>query len=91
MLVNRWTFQIKPGRMDEAIEVINILREDFVRVYQAGIGKTDQLCVELEFENYTAYEAFWQGWSERPEVKNFLEAWPTLLQTSAIQETWHLV
>ncbi len=66
MIVNRRTWLVKRGCMEEAIAVTeaNMERITFPhasRGYASNIGPTSRVVLEAEFENLAEYEAFWAG------------------------------
>ena len=99
MIVNRRTFTVKPGRMQEAVE--SVVKETAaekerggysgtVRIYTSSIGQFDQLAVEWEYESLAEYEKAWAEWGARPTTAEFMEKWIELVKAGGINEIWDL-
>jgi hypothetical protein len=94
MIVERWTFQIKPGRVDEAVALLLNLREqspDKERIYvlQSRFGAANRVLWAYTFDNLAQHE---QVWNERAKQDNqaFLEKWNALREGESQREIWDL-
>ena len=94
MIVQRWMFNVKQGRMEEAVAVILVEIEKScppnTRVFTSHIGHRDVLDVDFEFESLAELEKFWAEWQARPETPAFGGKWDDLTERGATNETWHL-
>lgn len=96
MIVNRRTFTVKWGRMEEVVALIKaeIKRVDFPhawRIYTPGIGAFSVLAIEGEYENLEEYERFWAEYSSSPEGVEANEKLATMLVEGGANEIWTLV
>jgi hypothetical protein len=100
MIVNRRTFSVKQGRMEEATELVaKEIAADKVRggyssatrVYTSSIGSFNQLSVEWEYESLAAYERMWDEWFARPTTPAFMEKWMDATTGEGTNEIWDLV
>ena len=97
MIVDRRTYNIKLGHMQEAIELlkfeINAVIEQGIslpyRIHISRFGRFDQLATEYEFENLAAQEKFWTEW--QPKNPEFIDKWFGLMQGEIQLEIWDLV
>ena len=92
MILDRKTFKIKKGRMEEAValtktEIERINRTDTVRVSRSATGRGDVLATEWEFENVTEHAEFWAEYFHTPEAAVFLKKW-NKLNKSWTQHLW---
>ena len=76
MLVNRRTWVVKRGRMQEALELFKaegkrIDSPQVRRLYAPVIGGFDLLALESEYESLEAYEKWSAGYSASPEAAAF--------------------
>jgi hypothetical protein len=96
MIVNRRTFAMKRGCMEE---VVALVKADWERnswpharrLYTPNIAPFGVMVVELEFENLAEYEKSWAEWFASPEGVAFMEKWVTLTRSSGTNEIWNLV
>lgn len=96
MLVHRQTFIVKPGKWEEAIKVLKTGADHLdnrppFRVYGSYIGNNDTIVLELEFENMTEYERFWNAWFAAPESAAVGEKWNQLHLPGGTNEVWQLL
>jgi hypothetical protein len=93
VLINRRTFIVKRGHLDEAIamtlaEVKRSGRR--ARVYAPEVAPFDLMAMEVEFENFTDYEQFWSAWGAQAETEAFWEKWVASTETGGTNEIWRL-
>ena len=80
MIVNRRTFKVKKGRMQEAATLLRT-GGDYMdnippyRIYTSSIGTFNLLVLEQEFENLAAYEKFWNAHNTAPETPALMGLW----------------
>ena len=93
MLVNRWTYTVKEGRMADVVELHKAEREQIdvpVRIYTPSIGSNyNVLIIELEFESLGHFEKFWVDWAAL-RAAEVGEKMATLVEPDAKQEIWTL-
>ena len=95
MIVNRRTFNVRPGRMEEAVELAAKELErggnfGAVRIYTISIGRFDQMAIEWEFQNLAEYEKGWAEWIARPTSADFLDKLNELIKSGGTNEIWNL-
>ena len=93
MIVNRRTFVVKRGRMQDVVELLREGGPDFPhphprRFYTPRIAPFDVLAIEIEFENLKDYEEYWTKWGTRPETAEFMDKWFELTQNGGTNEIW---
>lgn len=94
MLVNRRTFVVKRGYMNEAVALQVAERErtgTAYRIYMSSIGPFDVIALEFEGENLEEYERVWAEYFASPEAAQFLEKWYEVTETGGTNEIWELV
>ena len=95
MIVGRLTFNIKPGRMDEALALFKAEVERYpgpgaTRVYGPSTSPFDVLAIENEFESYAQLEAFFAERSADPGTADFYKQWGELRAGGGTSEVWTL-
>lgn len=99
MIVNRRTFNVKQGRMEELVALvlgeIAAVSEDgsytgATRVYTSNIGTFNQMAVEWEYEDLAAYERGWAEWQARPTTAAFMQKFIDLTKGGGTNEIWTL-
>jgi hypothetical protein len=99
MLVNRRTFNIKQGRMDEAAALLKMEVDSFAgytgayRIYISGLIYTapvDVLVMELEYKDYEEYQRGWKDWGDAQNTAKFMEKWYEVTEAGGTNETWEL-
>ena len=100
MIVNRRTFNVKSGHMQDAAQWIQSqiaagqARGGFpgqTRVYVSSIGRFGQVAFEAEFESLAEYEAFWATWRALPTTAEVMKEWRTLTKPDGTNEIWDLI
>ena len=96
MIVERLTYHLKPGHVQEALELLKGVRAklenpDVMRIYAPNIGPPSTLIVvDIEFEDMATRETVWKEWFAKPEAAEFMEKWPSLIESTTI-EIWSLI
>ena len=94
MIVQRGTFRIKTGHMDEAAALVLAEGKSHppkhFRVYTSHTGPVNTLAMEWEFENLAEYEQYWAESDAKPETAAFLEKWNELREPVGATEIWEL-
>jgi len=94
MLVNRRTFVVKRGRLEEAVALFMAEGERIGitgRIYVPETGSFDTIAMEREFESLEEYERLWSEYFASPEAAQFQEKWYDLTETGGTNEIWRLV
>ena len=95
MLVDRRTFYIQAGHIEETVQLllaeIKRVGHPTVRCYLSRTGRFNTLAVEHEFESLAAYENFWEAWSASPEGQAVLAKWEPLNEPGGTSELWTLL
>ena len=96
MIVNRRTFNVKKGRIREAVELLKTPL-DFLdskpltmRIYISNIGTFDQVAFEQEFENLTEYEKSVSAFAAAPGTPALMEKWLDVTLEGGTNEIWIL-
>ena len=95
MIVNRRTFNVKPGQMDEIMALVRAETErigmpPITRAYRPYIGPFDLLAVEWEFESLAQCDEFWTEWFAAPEADAFMSKFNELIAGGGTNEIWQL-
>ena len=91
-LVNRREFQVVPGGMDGVAGLIIAGRERMpINVYFSDKGLTNRVAMEMEFENFTAYDAAWATVGEKYFTPEFWAKWNSLTLPGGVNEIWELL
>ena len=97
MIVNRRTFVVKRGRIDQFLALAREAREQSsssaraFRVYAPDIGSLDKVALEWEYESLEEYEKDWAEWATTPETAALQETVYDLTETGGTNEIWRLV
>jgi len=94
MIVNRRTFVVKRGHMDDIVALIQveIKRTNSVpRLYVAETGAFDTIAMEWELENMAEYEKQWAEYFASPDTNKFMEKWYEFTEIGGTNEIWNLV
>lgn len=99
MVINRRTFIIKPGRMEEAVKLIKDTGEGnatapnrgLMRLSDAIFGPFGVLSMEVEFENLDEYQKYWDYLFGLPQMDKFFETWNVITDAGGTNELWELL
>jgi hypothetical protein len=97
MIVNRRTFIVKAGYMDQLLALMKAAKEQFStsahawRSYAPEIGPIDVVAFEWEYGSLEEYEKDWAEWGATPESAAFMEKWNQLTESGGSNEIWRLV
>ena len=96
MLVQRLTFQLKPGDQEKAVEMLKeaqtMLKPPHgVGIYTPNIGPFNTLIYDILFENFAELDEFWAKWWALPETPAFMERWNALNDVSGYSEVWNVI
>jgi hypothetical protein len=95
MIVNRRTFLVKQGCMDDLVALMKAEAERIniavpFRIYTPYIAPFDFVAAEWEFGSLADYNKFWTEWFARPETAEFMEKWNKLTERGGTNEIWDL-
>ena len=80
MIVERFLFTVKPGKVQEAIELLSAYNwHRPYRLYSSRFGAMYQLSSDIQFENMADNEQYWNKLESEPEFKEFFEKWTSLI------------
>jgi hypothetical protein len=93
MIVNRRTFIVRRGCLQELTELIQEQRDKSnapgtVRAYVPEVAPFDTIVIDFEFEDWAHYHQAWGEWSPG---EAFWEKWYALTGNGGTNEVWRLV
>lgn len=100
MFVDRRTFRIKAGRMQEMIALAEAQREPFLqgrggagglRYLVNKVATFDTFVFESEWNSLAEWEAYWEEWRSRPESAEFGRKLAELLESGGEHQFWTIV
>ena len=96
MFLNRRTWVVKRGHMQEALELFKAEGKRIdspipMRLYAPNIGSFDLLALESEYESLEAYEKNMAEYFASPEGTAFQEKLYELTEVGGADEFWVLV
>ncbi len=96
MYVNRRTYVVKKGRMDEVIARLSAGRNGVapprsLRIYACEVGAVDTVAFEAEFESPQEFESFFSGLPDLPELAEAQAKLSGLTVPGGVNEVWRLV
>ena len=93
MVVGRWEFHVKPGRLRDFSKLLKATfgsSERTVRVYRWRTGQRDTAAMEIEFESLAAFEKRSADFAARPEAAQFSEKAQQLMEGGGTFAFWEL-
>ena len=96
MIVDRRTFQVKQGCMEEVVKLTkagiegNEVYTQAYRIYTPEVAQFDLVVIEWEYEDFQEMEAAWAAWAAKPETADFWEKWVELTAPGGRREIWEL-
>lgn len=100
MIINRRTFNVKPGCMEAAIKCLKDAETDFasnskskpihLKLTTAIFGPFDLLATEAEFEDQDQYKIYTDELFSHPVMERFFETWFTLIVSGGTNEIWEI-
>ena len=97
MIVERYTWEAKPGRRDDAIEWCKKLaaREEnaglTIRIYATQFGVWNKVSMEVEYETEEARKAYWAGVEWTEELGEFVKTHHDMIGFGQTRELLRLV
>lgn len=93
MIVQRQQFRVKPGYVEEAIEILQDMWElvDPIphRIYRGITGPYDTFYQELEFESFEQRDQWWLNTGDK--IAPLMDRWRALAETGGSGELLRLV
>lgn len=91
-VVNRRTFIIKRGHLQEAVELLKREASDEIvhRIYVSHYGPFDNVVLDVEFNSVTEMEQIWTNWFASESAQAFGERWAAITETGGSNEVWFL-
>ena len=97
MVVERWTFPVKPGRGEEVVKILAEelewhpdIKGQHYRVYRPMFGPQDVVVVEWEFHDLRQQEAAWATWRGKRGTPGYFDRWYALTERGGQREVWVL-
>ena len=95
MLVERFTWHVKPGCVDEFTKLLDAERQRYdkitARIYTSYIGPNNTVMWEGEFEDEKERQAFWDEWLQQPESQVLMGKMTAFERGGGSHELWNLV
>jgi hypothetical protein len=95
MIVERFTWTVKPGYMDKFIELLkaeSVKPPQFKwRIYISNISENDTVAEEFEYENLAELEKSWDEWFAKPETAEFLKKFDECREPGGENTIWNLI
>ena len=97
MIVNRRTFVVKRGHMDQLLVLIREAEQQSnssahaFRAYIPETGFLDSVAFEWEYESLEEYERDWAEWAATPEGVAVQETLYDVTETGGTNEVWRWV
>ena len=90
MIVERWTWKVKPGCQDEMIKLLKALIEETgltPRVWTFRFGPGDIVGSDIEFETEEDRQKWWREVdASKPKAAEFAKKHHDLIRASALRE-----
>ena len=83
MIIERWEHRIKPGRLEEAINLLYSV--DWGRPFkllESEVGLLYRLSADVEWGSMAEMESGWNEIGSNTEYENFLQKWRPLVVSS---------
>ena len=95
MIINRRTFPVKLGKMDEVVAVLTtggdvVPNTPPFRILVPSVGTFDRVTLELEFESLAHYETWWDAWGESPDSDEVMERFHACVDPGGVNEIWEI-
>ncbi|MCE7986297.1 MAG: hypothetical protein DYG89_34420 [Caldilinea sp. CFX5] len=95
MIVNRRSFPVKAGCMDQALALLRDAGQKYPhpqgrprRLYASNLGELSVVAFEIEYANLAEYEAYWNAIAAQPWIGDFFAQWDTIIESGAKNEIW---
>ena len=94
MIVQRIIVQIKPGKLNEALEIAKGARKRWPfpgRLYSSIYGNFDQIVFDFDAENQAELDKYWEEATSSEEWGPMIAEWNKLIVPGSPNELWNLV
>jgi hypothetical protein len=95
MFVNRRTFVVKEGKMEEVLArfkaAASLDPPRALRIYTSEVGAFNTIAFEAEFESLQEFESFFTGLPDLPELAEAQARLAGLTVPGGSNEVWRLV
>jgi hypothetical protein len=91
-IVNRRTFLVKIGKMQELIELLKTTREGTYpfEIETTIFGPSDTIALDFNFENIAAHDKTWADWAASEQAGPYFEKWFQLIEPGGTNEIWEV-
>ena len=95
MIVMRYSFQIKPGKYQEALELVkngrdNVWSSTPSRIYTSNIGPLNTIVIETEYKDNTEREKVTGAIAATEAWGSFMVSWSKVISGEGKVELWTL-
>lgn len=96
MIVQRFTVQIKPSKMDEALELAKEGRRNVwpffksSKIYSSNIGPLSTIAFESEFEDLAEFDKLWKRLGVTDEWGTWYPKWMGVSTGQGANELWNV-
>lgn len=96
MIVERFTFSIKPGNLDEAVNWLKEGRKNIwpffknARIYSPYFGERDVIVADADFEDMAEHDKLWEQVNANEEFGKWIAKWDTLRARGTIHHIFTL-
>jgi len=97
VVVERWTFPVKPGRGEEVVKIVAEelewhpdIKGQRYRIYRPHFGPQDVIVVEWEYRDLQQLEAAWATWRAKRGTPDYFDRWQALTERGGQREVWVL-
>jgi hypothetical protein len=95
MYVNRRTYIVKKGMMDQVLARLRAReRADWpgrLRIYASEVGVFDTIALEAEFDSPQEFESFFSGLPDLPDLRAAQATLAGLTEPGGSNEVWQLL
>ena len=96
MITNCRTVQVKQNCMDSFAarihaEAIRSQLEGRFRIYKSDLGIRNILALEIDFDDFAAYDTFWRHWATDLATPEFGLKYDSMVEHDLTNEVWDRV
>ena len=96
MIVERFTVPIKPGKMEEAVNLLKDGRKNIwpefsnCRIYSPNFSDNDTVVISSDFEDIVEHRDLWEIVGAKKEFDEFLQKWNEVVTGGGTHQIWNL-